>query len=42
MERQRLDADNAMRRMLSEAASSGADLRTVALSVVYGTAGSSH
>ncbi|MHA7180255.1 hypothetical protein ACX80J_09080 [Arthrobacter sp. MDB2-24] len=32
----------AMRRMVSEAASSGADLRTVALSVVDGTAGSSH
>jgi GAF domain-containing protein len=42
MERHRLDADTAMRRMLSEAASGGADLRTVALSVVDGTAGSSH
>jgi GAF domain-containing protein len=42
MERHGLDADTAMRRMLTEAASTKTDLRAVALSVINGTAGSSH
>lgn len=42
MERHGLDADSALRRMLSEASTTKADLRAVALSVIDGTAGSSH
>ncbi len=40
MERHMLDADAAMRRMLSQASASRADLRTVALSVIDGIPGS--
>ncbi|VDR31997.1 Signal transduction protein containing GAF and PtsI domains [Arthrobacter agilis] len=42
MERHGLDAEGSMRRMLSEASSTPMDLRSVALSVINGTAGSSH
>ncbi|MHA7208059.1 GAF and ANTAR domain-containing protein [Arthrobacter sp. MDT1-65] len=42
MERQGLDADAAMRRMLSEASTTSVDLRTVAQSVINGTAGTSY
>ncbi|MDQ0734580.1 GAF domain-containing protein [Arthrobacter agilis] len=40
MERLGLDADAAMRRMLSQASTTGADLRAVAVSVIDGAAGS--
>ncbi|WP_104179582.1 GAF and ANTAR domain-containing protein [Arthrobacter sp. B0490] len=42
MERHGLDADTAMRRLLSEASMTRVDLRTVALSVIDGAAGPSY
>jgi GAF domain-containing protein len=42
MERHGLDAEASMRRMLSEASSTTTDLRTIALSIIDGTAGRPH
>lgn len=42
MERHGLDPEASMRRMLDEASATRTDLRTVALAVIDGTAGSSH
>jgi GAF domain-containing protein len=42
MERHGLDAESSLRRLLSEASSRRTDLRTVALLVIDGVAGSSH